>query len=734
MSQLTNFLKLFKWNTSDEADLEEEFNIDKSMNDNWDKIDKFAKEAKDKLDGLSNYDDSEIKQDIADIKEANTSQDEEIVKLQEIVQKQGELLIKYKNNQFNETIEGTSINVQDSSDLPAVLEVSGGVRQATRKGTNLLDLNVTQNSKVTVNEDGTITINGTGGFSLNYKELTLKANITYYQKWELISGSATSTNGEIFMTLDSSKYSAKDKFTSFSKTEDTVRSSLWISESAIFTNAVIKIWANTDQSDFEKAGATPSPDYPSDVQAVGDNVNYFNKDTVTQNKYLSWQNQEVENSAWTYSDYIPCNPNEKWIISGYNTIGGAPAHCYYDKNKNFLSGGAHNNQASQMQFTTPNDCYYFRESIAKSDIDTVKIEQGKIATSYSPYGMGSLEINKVNKNFANIEEFTVNAGVGTTHGKTIENLKENTTYTLSFIKTRIEGVAITNTNIYGYKNIYYYNNETLISQETNSSATSGFSSGGKSFSKVITTPENCNKIIVYFDNTNGDSNFNTLVSNVQLELGEVATDYIPHQSELYNLVFQQPMLSGDTFVKEDGNWFEVHEWKKYVFTGDEEFIGAGSGIANVNYISSITDYAVSNDIICHSNYFKSVPNVTGASGIGSKEEDNIIAFINNHTNYRFYIKSSQYSNPTDLKDFLKEKYTSDNSVYMWYKLATPTKLPCTPEQIQVLEQLNNMPTYRPVTNVFTQEDLANLKLNYVADSKIYVDNKISMLAEQILNK
>lgn len=37
MSSFTNFLNLFKWNSVEDG--EEEFDIDKALNDNWDKID-----------------------------------------------------------------------------------------------------------------------------------------------------------------------------------------------------------------------------------------------------------------------------------------------------------------------------------------------------------------------------------------------------------------------------------------------------------------------------------------------------------------------------------------------------------------------------------------------------------------------------------------------------------------------------------------------------------------------
>ena len=50
MSSLSNFLKLFKWNT--EEDGEEAFNIEKALNENWEKIDAKIKENSDNIDNL----------------------------------------------------------------------------------------------------------------------------------------------------------------------------------------------------------------------------------------------------------------------------------------------------------------------------------------------------------------------------------------------------------------------------------------------------------------------------------------------------------------------------------------------------------------------------------------------------------------------------------------------------------------------------------------------------------
>lgn len=63
MSKLTNFLKLFEWDTSNNEDLNSNFNIDKALNENFDKIDNFASNCK-------NNSANAIKQELSKIKEA----------------------------------------------------------------------------------------------------------------------------------------------------------------------------------------------------------------------------------------------------------------------------------------------------------------------------------------------------------------------------------------------------------------------------------------------------------------------------------------------------------------------------------------------------------------------------------------------------------------------------------------------------------------------------------------
>ena len=716
--------------------------IDKQLDSKVDKVEgkglstnDFTNEAKDKLDGLSNYDDSEIKQDIADIQGEQTTQDEEISSIKEVNTSQDELIAKLKNNQFNETAEGTSINVQDASDLPAVLEVSGGVRQATRKGTNLLDLNVTQNSKVTVNEDGTITINGTGGFSLNYKELTLKANITYYQKWELISGSATSTNGEIFMTLDSSKYSAKDKFTSISKTEDTIRSSLWINESAIFTNAVIKIWANTDQSDFEAYGATPSPEIPSEVEVVGDNINLFDKDNANVlNAYIGTSSKAITAGSYHRTIFIKVNSGETYTIKKHidvNLIVGQTKEI--PKIGDIVDSYIQNSSDLPSITQTILEGYnylvaYIRNSEKYTEqeiLDSIKIEQGPVATPYSPHGQGSIEITKANKNLY-LKSNALKNGLWFVRGKVGNNgsgwfvvipIKGGQTYTIS------RKYSVTSTNKLSFyistTKEYPKNGVSFVNPWTNGEGTSYKLQASKEANYLFLGLA----AISSFDITEEIKKM--AVEELMVEVSDKKSEYTEGQQEVYNLSIQQPMLgkNEDTFVRENKNDFEVHGWEKVVLTGNENWSSQGTS-------SGLWCYFLIDDMYKTDSITGAYCNIATEKSSSEAYSSSTFCFATTASG-NLAFKVPQYTQLSQWKEYLSQQNTTGNPVYVWYKLATPTKLPCTPEQVEVLEKLYNMPTYRPTTNIFTMQDLANLKLNYVADSKIYVDNKINDLTNQV---
>lgn len=171
-----------------------------------------------------------------------------------------------------EKISGTELYIEDAKPCRIInTEISGMYKQETTKGTNIMNLNVAQSSKVTVNEDGTITINGTGGFGLSFESFTFKANIPYYIKWEIVSGNIPTDLSLVFLSSINSKWLTKDIFNTITPTEDKESSSLWIHQNAKFENAKIRIWISESKSDFEPyTGKIPSPnlDYPQAIEQV----------------------------------------------------------------------------------------------------------------------------------------------------------------------------------------------------------------------------------------------------------------------------------------------------------------------------------------------------------------------------------------------------------------------------------------------------------------------------------
>lgn len=263
------------------------FDIENYLNANWDIVEEVINNNAEELeqdtniqkntDDISEINAKNIAQDeeIESIKSKDTTQDNLIEELQtKVVELQNENT-SLKNQIPQGEATGNPIHLSDSSDMECEIVPIGGAEQETRSGSNILNFNVTQNSKVTVNDDGTLTINGTGGFSLKISQITLKSGVTYYEKAQLVSGTITSDEGlsikDAFMGFNGSNWIPSASFLSYTPSEDVSKSSIWINAGVTFENAVIKLWANTDQSDFEQYGASPSPDYPSEIVTVGQN-------------------------------------------------------------------------------------------------------------------------------------------------------------------------------------------------------------------------------------------------------------------------------------------------------------------------------------------------------------------------------------------------------------------------------------------------------------------------------
>lgn len=115
-----------------------------------------------------------------------------------------------------------------------------------------------------------------------------------------------------------------------------------------------------------------------DIIVPGDNL--FNKDTITENAYIRYNNGTVNSgqSGWWCSDYIELLPNTKYSISAIRD------YAFYDEDKQYVSGES--NYHSDYTFTTGATVKYLRFSgYTDTDPDTVILNKGNAVLPYVPY-------------------------------------------------------------------------------------------------------------------------------------------------------------------------------------------------------------------------------------------------------------------------------------------------------------------------------------------------------------
>lgn len=114
-------------------------------------------------------------------------------------------------------------------------------------------------------------------------------------------------------------------------------------------------------------------------------VNRFIKSTVTPNKYITATGIITDGgNYWDLTDYIDVSKWKNYVASGWTNLGNAPATCFYDSNKKFISGVADKPTGVRGSLPVPSNAVYMRFSFAHVDANKLKIEKGTKATDYSP--------------------------------------------------------------------------------------------------------------------------------------------------------------------------------------------------------------------------------------------------------------------------------------------------------------------------------------------------------------
>lgn len=249
----------------------------------------FTDELKAKLESLNNYNDTEIKKEINEINkkvaentENDIKQDNEILELktnytnlQEQNTKLESQIKKDRENMINLEVEGQSIHIEDSSDLEGKLEVLGNVEQDVREGYNILENILTDRTvngiTVKINKDKSITLNGT---ATSNTSLDIMWNFAITEQ-SIFSGMCDGYGyKKMLIQIQGSDYNVNipNSTPQVLQPKDNVKVRIYIYAGTSITNAIIKPQINkgTVAKPYEQYGASPSPEYPSEIRAVGD--------------------------------------------------------------------------------------------------------------------------------------------------------------------------------------------------------------------------------------------------------------------------------------------------------------------------------------------------------------------------------------------------------------------------------------------------------------------------------
>lgn len=650
----------------------------------------------------------------------DNEQDNKILQLQtekaELEKELKEAQEDFYQNSIRGQASGEYIHVEDSSNCRSIIGIGGNHEQETRSGKNYLNTltKYKAGEKVTVdgityifNEDGSITCNGTA---------TADSVLTFSSNLQTINGSGKKIVGMITGTQVPEKLSILAYTSDWSKNTfellSSVNKNITINMQENIDYTIFRIIAykgttlnnqtiyyqilDTSVNDltYEQYGVSPSPDYKSEIESVGSNVNLFDKDNMTIGKI--WNGTTLlDSDVGNASPKIPVTAGKTYIRNaGYSSN-------YIIKENNSVVDV----QGGTNAITMPEDAKYWMFNIPKDiDINTIKAEEGSISTPQSKYGQGCVKVTKCNKNILNIEDIDETEKNGIKYSVKNGILKLNGTATASFDIQLSKNIKIkkgkyTHSSSYIQPGLYIsFNNlgYTIISAQV-----------GKKRTFEITEDTTYKSYFIWIDK---GTVLNNVEIKLQLEAGTTVTDFIEHQSQSVIMPVQKEMLEGD-YVAD----VEHHEWKKLTLTGNEN-IKLNTAFANVFNIE-IPKINIMNQQVCLCNIAKGVVYNTALFTI----QDNIImtASLN-----KIVYKSTKFSSLSEFKTYLQNQYEEGTPVIVYYKLAEPINLELTDEQKAVAKDLNNARTYKNVTNI-TTDSKAILDLDYAKDLETLLTSKES---------
>lgn len=808
--------KIEELNIHRDVNSTEQFDVQGYLNENWDKMQDIVDNNADEL-MQAQKDISTLKEDnktnkssIDVLEKSNETRDEKISKNAEDIEairgsiKTATETINKKDNEQDEDIKankesikeiqaenerlrediksiaivgeenGESIHIEDSSDARCELEIGGNQKQDTREGYNILPYPFTDTTfqangiKYTDLEDGSVNVNGTNtgysGFAL-VKNMNFKAGTyTFYgtpntnvdeNSFRIRLGDADNNDkligvvGNVPITLTFDKEMNINVILQvLAEKEITISNVVW--------KPMIILGADINKK-YEQYGASPSLDFPSELKAVGDDINILNDTIFARKGYYSGivgaTTQKANTTIRLLTDEDINVISNKDITISLGTDKDLKYNVFeIDENDVIIKNNMSSNNKDKtikLQENTKKISLMLmwqdaNKTITLEDIKDckIKIAYGTRISNYSSYNCGSAKIDIFNKNFIDIDKLkSLNSRNAYEKYNNVEclklagvtqrynlNCKQNTQYVF-----QVDIVGYTYTSkLIGQFLIAYTDGSTSYMQTdgTNAGKYSLISKAGKTVKALVWNGYSSGHF-AYIDK-----------NDIQLDEATTLTNIVQHEEQSYLVDVQQEMLKGDTFVRKDGKWYEKHCVKTEIMltfpTTNIEVCGTFANFQinrNIAFAVVKNDLKITNvrnDILCDKLKAKD-------NSMWGGKEDGIQTYINSN---KFMISipfediEKNFGEELTINNYSQafRKYINDNGPFkIYYLLEEPELVECTEAQNKVLDEIyNKAHTYKNITNISAESVEVNPTLNikYLKDAETE-HNKLQAQIDEI---
>lgn len=505
----------------------------------------------------------------------------------------------------------------------------------------------------------------------------------------------------------------------------------------------LKITSSVSADDIDMfVPDSPSPDYPSEVETVGSIVNELklkNGKSIkahgldvsidngiitingTANEYYPTFLISGDGEIETRSGRPSINANPNWYnsitlterdytlkfeyISGDGGTAYRPyvfIHTSDGKNSEFSQGNStkiknYTGEIAGISFYVDKNQtfnnYKFRVYVVKGTYtkDTIP--------PYSSYGMGSVEIDVVNKNLYNGKneigginnDGSLNNNADRWRAIDYINVENSTDISINIYN-------ITTTGALGKYCLYDKNYNFLSSTQIININT-------------VVNVSNVSYFRFWFLNDKVPTN-----TKIQVETGSTPTTYAQHQSQTAIMPIQQEMLTGDYISS-----VEHHEWGKLVLTGNENFAQAQNANKLNYFYLNYNLIKIKGKII--SNMLKSVK----SGEIWNKTSyDDVVQVSDNKQTINIMLSDTTITTLQQFKEKLKELYNAETPIIIYYELTESIDLELTSEQKAVRD--TKLYTYKNITNISLSDELASVEVEYKKDQDTINKNYENRLA------